>query len=81
MTSLAVFVYRTFNCCLKGQLHEILDPRFFFIIQPHLGPDSRAKAILHMARRVNRFESRQMKSEFSNLFWGKVKNSFVGYCL
>jgi hypothetical protein len=22
---------------LKGQLHEIFDPRFFFINQPHLG--------------------------------------------
>jgi hypothetical protein len=31
---------------LKGQLHEILDPRFFLPIK---GPDSRAKAASHTA--------------------------------
>jgi hypothetical protein len=48
---------KMFLCCrtwlglnlLKEQLHEIFDPRFFSSINPTWGPDSRPKAVLHMA--------------------------------
>jgi hypothetical protein len=33
---------------LKGQLHEIVDHRFFSSFNPIQGPDSRAKAVLNM---------------------------------
>jgi hypothetical protein len=36
---------RTVNT-LKGQCHEIFDPRFFSSNNPLYGPDSRAKAVL-----------------------------------
>jgi hypothetical protein len=34
--------------CLKGQLHEIFDSRFFFTINPTYVPDKQAKTVLHM---------------------------------
>jgi hypothetical protein len=34
---------------LKGQLHEIIDSRFFSSINPTQGPDSLAKTVSHMA--------------------------------
>jgi hypothetical protein len=34
---------------LKGQCHEIFDPRFFSSINSSQGPDSRAKSVSHMA--------------------------------
>jgi hypothetical protein len=34
---------------LKGQLHEIFDQRFFSSNNPPQGPDSRPKAVSHMA--------------------------------
>jgi hypothetical protein len=45
----------------KGTVARVFDPRFFSSINPTYDPDSRAKAISHMARirQDNRFESRQ----------------------
>jgi hypothetical protein len=51
---------------IKGQLHEIFDPRFFSSINPTCGPDSRPKVISRMASYLPRksiiFEKGLVKS-------------------
>jgi hypothetical protein len=64
---------------MKGQLHEIFNPRFFSSINPTWDPDSRPKAVLHVAsdalRKLTIFEFQQRQWPR----WGRFRGEASGF--